>query len=137
MSTILDQDETGEFEFSAYEIKTPVDAERHYLPLLIKGKYDLMQIKKELREVHSFSEEDVRISARVIANGQLDYVKKNPTNNFSKYLVFVLGFLIFAAGLIAVLFLWDNGVVAVLPFFVISAGVTLIVSSKVRFGQKR
>ena len=110
-------------------INTPVQAEKYYLPFLISGEMDLMAIKKELREIHQFSEEDVRITSRVLSNAHFKHTQENP-GGFQKYLQPILGGLIMAGGALLIIMLWSAGWVSVLPFLIIGVGATILFTSK-------
>lgn len=117
-------------------ISTPAQAEKHYLPLFLSNKYDLMAIKKELREKHNFSEEDVLISARVISSAHVKHLQRNPNNHKAfDYFNLILGIILFCSGLFLILFLWDLGWISTIPFILVGTGITMIFRSNV-LGKK-
>jgi hypothetical protein len=78
-------------------INTPVQAEQYYLPFFISGKLDLAAIKNELRKTHKFSEEDVRITARILSNAHIRNTAENG-NKISTYFTLVIGVLLLFLG---------------------------------------
>lgn len=67
MNTVLDE--------GFVKLVTPAQAEKHYLPKVIAEEKDLTEVRRELKEIHNFSEEDIRIAARVISNAQFEYIR--------------------------------------------------------------
>lgn len=110
-------------------INTPAQAEKYYLPFLISGEMDLMAIKTELREIHKFSDEDVRITSRVLSNAHFKHSQENP-GGFHKYLQPILGGLIMAGGALMIIFLWNSGWISILPFVIMGTGASILFTSK-------
>ncbi len=110
------------------QIATPVDAEKHYLPKIIANEIDLMQIKEELRKIHSFSEEDVRISARVISNAHFKHLQNTP-GKIQKYMQISVGAVVFGGGIVMILYLWNRGWVSIIPFIIMFAGISIILAA--------
>lgn len=87
---------------------------------------DLTAVKKELREIHNMPENQVRITADLLAKAQL----KNKANNpYSNILGIVIGGLVLSLG-IALFFLFEaNGVIGTLPYICSGAGIGILIKS--------
>lgn len=105
-------------------INTPAQASTYYLPFLISGEMDLMAIKKELREMHKLSEENVQITSRVLSNAHFEHIKEN-SGGFQKFLQPILGGLIMVGGALMILFLWNSGWVSIFPFLIMGTGASI------------
>ncbi|WP_066756631.1 hypothetical protein [Crocinitomix algicola] len=109
-------------------IKTPHEAGDYYLPLLVKKKMDLMEIKNELREKHYFTEEDVRITARWLSNKQMSaHALKGDKNNAIVGLIIGLVFMI--GGLALYFYLLRLGFIAVISFLLTGIGLLRFISA--------
>ena len=107
------------------KIETPVQAEKFYLPKLIAGEIDLSGIRKELRDLHYFSEEDIKIAARVIGNAHLKYVEENP-GRYNQIVPVVIGGVLATGGVAFAVMLWNKGWIATLPFAIFGIGITTL-----------
>ena len=87
-----------------------------------------MAIKQELRETHQFSKEEVSISAELLVVEHTSHQRNNPFN-FSREIRFSLGLLMIGGGFTLIIFLWQSGFIAVLPFVIISGGFGLLFQS--------
>lgn len=117
-------------------IDTPAQAVTHYLPLLISGKMDLMEIKKSLRENHGFAEEDVKIAARVLSNAHFKHVQ-NKSILGNGYFSLVVGITLLLGGLFLSAYLWRMSFIATLSVVIILAGIGIILKSMFVINQKR
>lgn len=109
-------------------INTPAQAEKYYLPFFISGKLDLGDIKNELRSKHQFSEEDVRISARVLSNAHMRHAAESG-GMANGYFTLVLGIVILILGILLTLFLFKKGFIAWVSLLVIGTGLLMIFQS--------
>lgn len=117
-------------------IDTPNQAVTHYLPLLISGEKDLMEIKKILREVHGFEEEDVKIVARVLSNAHFKHTQTKSALG-SGYFSLAVGVLVLLGGLFLSAYLWRRGFIATLSIVIILVGIGTIMRSVSLINQKR
>ncbi|MFT5819731.1 MAG: hypothetical protein ACI8ZM_000956 [Crocinitomix sp.] len=109
-------------------INTPAQAEKYYLPFFVSAKLDLGAIKKELRSKHRFSEEDVRLAARLLSEAHVRHMSVN-TDTANAYFRLILGGIILLGGIALTLFLFEKGFIAYVSFLAIGAGILMIVQS--------
>jgi hypothetical protein len=109
-------------------INTPAQAEKYYLPFFVSGKLDLGAIRKELRTLHQFSEEDIKLASRLISEAHVRYATQN-TDTANAYFKLVLGGIILLGGIALTLFLFKKGFIAYVSLFVIGAGLLMILQS--------
>ena len=117
-------------------INTPAQAEKYYLPFFISGKLDLSDIKKELRTQHQFSEDDIKIIAKVLSNAHMRHAQQSGSMSNS-YFTLVLGIAIFILGILLTFFLFQKGFIAWISWLVIFAGLLLIAQSVRNISAKR
>lgn len=108
-----------------HHFETPAQAEKFYRPKLLNGKMDLMAIKSELREKYNFSEEDVRITARVLANARLN-AKANDVGYGHNITRIILGLTLVAGGGFMIMWLWNVGWVSTIPFLISGIGFVIL-----------
>ncbi len=107
-------------------INTPYAAEKHYLPKVVVGEMDISAVRRELREIHKMSEEDIRISARAIGDSHL---RNLATTSQGGHAIFgmIVGSSLIVGGVVFFFILWDSGWIASAPIFMAVLGITLIV----------
>lgn len=103
-------------------ITTPVQAEKHYKEDFLKNRIDLGQIKKELKDNHGFSEEDIRITSRVLSNAKMKHEKEGSAMSSHNVVRISVGIALIAGGSIFTVWLWHTGWVASAPVIGILGG---------------
>lgn len=106
-------------------ITNPVQAEKYYLPKVIAKEMDLTAVKKELRELHPFSEEDVRISAHVISNAEFKFKEKNP-EGYMKWAPLTVSLILIVGGIAMFYMMSELGFFLVIPALASFGGVGLL-----------
>ena len=117
-------------------VNTPAQASEYYLPFFLSGKMDLTFIRKELKEVHKFSEEDIRITARVLSNAHVKHAEQKSLMS-SGYFGLVIGIAVLVGGILLTFYLWDKGFVSTLSLIIVAAGLGILYRSNKSIGSKR
>jgi len=109
------------------QIKTPVEAEKFYLPKLLSSEMDLAQVKQELRDKHHFSEEDVHITSTVLARSEYRYKQSYP-DGYGKYSFIAIGGITAVGGIVLGLQLLSRGWLASIPFVLAVGGIGMLIN---------
>ena len=120
MEQIIDQD----FK----KITNPVDAEIHYSPYVKSGEMDLMAVQKELKEIHGFTDDDMRITSNSLSQ-VLMQAHLNQSGLSNSIVLIGIGLILFILGIALTFYLNDMGIIAFAPYLIIGAGGGMITSS--------